>query len=409
MMVTVHEAHRIIQHSLSTPIAEDAALGQIQGRVLARDIMAPFSLPRFTNAAMDGFAVKWDDIQHASNDAPVILQVTQKIPAGKLSILAVASGCCAEIMTGAPLPEGTDTVVAFEQTSGFRSALVEIFKAPKLGANIRYRGEEVAEGKLLFCKGESVSPSHIAILASFGYASAAVQKKPNVSIVTVGDELQFPGEQVSGAQIYNCNFFMLSAACRSIGIEPISVRHVADDRKALREVLEHSLDHCDILITVGGISTGEYDFVQQELSLLGVQKKFWNISQKPGKPLYFASTASGHPVFSLPGNPVSALVCFMEYCIPALCYLEGKSVPDKLRATLAESFPADKKRHRFLPGKVWLDEGRLLCRVASGIESHMITSVNGSNCIIESDPSPEPLSAGIEVSCTLLPWANLFQ
>ena len=407
MMITVQEAHTLIRQSLAPLGTEELQLDQIQGKVLARDITAPFSLPRFTNAAMDGFALKWDDIVTATDDFPVRLQVTQSIPAGTLSTLPVTSGCCAEIMTGAPMPEGADTVVAFEQTSGFGSDSVDVFKTPKYGANVRYCGEEITGGEMLFRKGELLSPSEIALLASFGFASVVVHRKPKVSIVTVGDEVCMPGEEVSGAQIYNSNRFMLEAACRSVGVEPAGLHHAPDDRVALREALALALAECDVLITAGGISTGEYDFVQQELSALGVTKQFWNVAQKPGKPLYFGSTPEGKAVFSLPGNPVSALVCFVEYCIPALNILQEHPEINSFKAILAELFPTDKKRHRFLSGKVWSEHGKLLCKVSPKVESHMITSLAGSNCLVEAEPSSVPLPAGSEVTCTMLPWAML--
>ncbi len=407
MMITVQEAHTLIRQSLAPLGTEELQLDQIQGKVLARDITAPFSLPRFTNAAMDGFALKWDDIVTATDDFPVRLQVTQSIPAGTLSTLPVTSGCCAEIMTGAPMPEGADTVVAFEQTSGFGSDSVDVFKTPKYGANVRYCGEEITGGEMLFRKGELLSPSEIAVLASFGFASVVVHRKPKVSIVTVGDEVCMPGEEVSGAQIYNSNRFMLEAACRSVGVEPAGLHHAPDDRVALREALALALAECDVLITAGGISTGEYDFVQQELSALGVTKQFWNVAQKPGKPLYFGSTPEGKAVFSLPGNPVSALVCFVEYCIPALNILQEHPEINSFKAILAELFPTDKKRHRFLSGKVWSEHGKLLCKVSPKVESHMITSLAGSNCLVEAEPSSVPLPAGSEVTCTMLPWAML--
>ena len=407
MMITVQEAHTLIRQSLAPLGTEELQLDQIQGKVLARDITAPFSLPRFTNAAMDGFALKWDDIGTATDDFPVRFQVTQAIPAGTLSTLPVTSGCCAEIMTGAPMPEGADTVVAFEQTSGFGSDSVDVFKTPKYGANVRYCGEEITGGEMLFRKGELLSPSEIAVLASFGFASVVVHRKPKVSIVTVGDEVCMPGEEVSGAQIYNSNRFMLEAACRSVGVEPAGLHHAPDDRVALREALALALAECDVLITAGGISTGEYDFVQQELSALGVTKQFWNVAQKPGKPLYFGSTPEGKAVFSLPGNPVSALVCFVEYCIPALNILQEHPEINSFKAILAELFPTDKKRHRFLSGKVWSEHGKLLCKVSPKVESHMITSLAGSNCLVEAEPSSVPLPAGSEVTCTMLPWAML--
>jgi molybdopterin molybdotransferase len=407
MMISVQEAHRLINQTIVPLCSETLPLNQLRGRVLARDVTAPFPLPRFTNAAMDGFALQWDDVSLASMQSPVRLHVTQKIPAGTLSTVPVTSGCCAEIMTGAPMPEGADTVVAFEESSGFGSEFVDIYKAPKQGANVRYGGEEVRPGEIVLRKGTSLSPSEIAVLASFGCASAPANKKPRVSIVTVGDEVRSPGEALSGAEIYNCNRFLLEAACRSIGIEPVKIRHAPDDRVLLHEVLAQALDESDLLITAGGISTGEYDFVQQELSSLGVTKKFWNVAQKPGKPLYFGEAAEGKVIFSLPGNPVSALVCFVEYCVPALYAFQKKSEPDKFRAVLAEPFPADKKRHRFLLGQVWTEDGKLVCKISPKVESHMITSVVGSNCLLEAEPSPDPLSKGSEVLCTILPWSHL--
>ncbi len=406
MMITVQEAHNLINHSVTVLGMEELPLGQLQGRVLAREVKAPFSLPRFTNSAMDGFALRWSDISTASKESPVRLQITEKIPAGTLSTLPVTPGCCAEIMTGAPMPDGADTVLAFEESSGFGQEFVEIYKAPKKGANVRYSGEEVALDEVVLQKGVTLSPSEIAVLASFGFASAPVHKQPRVAIVTVGDEVRSPGEELSGAEIYNCNRFLLESACRSIGIEPVMVRHAPDERALLREVLALALGESDLLITAGGISSGEYDFVQEELSALGVTKKFWKIAQKPGKPLYFGSTDEGKAVFALPGNPVSALVCFVEYCLPALSALAGKPAPVKFRAALAEPFTSDKKRHRFLLGSVWAEEGQLLCKASPKVESHMITAVVGSNCLIEAEPSEEPLARGSKLLCTMLPWSN---
>jgi molybdopterin molybdotransferase len=406
-MISVQEAHRIIREHLALPGTEKLPLEELLGRVLAIDVQAPFPLPPFTNAAMDGFALKYDDIRNAAPESPVTLRVMDRIKAGSAPDQSVVQGSCMEIMTGAPLPEGCDTVVAFEDTSGFGSPSVEIFKAQKKGANIRRKGEEIAESDLLLTKGMLLSPSETAVLASFGYPTAWAFKKPRVSIVTVGDELKQPGTALSGADIYNSNSFMLDAACRSIGIEVAMQAHAPDDRTVLRKVLSTALAESDFLITAGGISKGEYDFVQEELSWLSVEKKFWRVAQKPGKPLFFGTSSDGKPVFSLPGNPVSALVCFAEYCIPALFLLQGKPAPVKMQALLTSAFPADRKRHRFLLGSVWTEEGRLHCRVSPKIESHMITSSAGSNCIVEVAPAAEPIPPGNPVTFTMLPWACL--
>lgn len=406
-MITVQDAHQMILGSVGALPLEYRSLSRLQGRVLGEEIAAPFPLPRFTNAAMDGFALRRSDIESASQDTPVRLQVVSEIAAGAMPGLPVMQGGCAQIMTGAPLPEGADTVVAFEQTSGFGSREVSIFSAPKRGANIRYAGEEVPGGSVLLRKGTQVTPAEIALLATLGVEGALAGGVPRVALVTVGDELRMPGEALEGAAIYNSNRFMLQALCRAWGIEPELLLHAPDDRAALRGVLAEALAGCDMLVTAGGISTGEYDYVQELLGEAGVAARFWRVAQKPGKPLYFGTTGDNRPVFALPGNPVSAMTCFHEYVVPALCLQQGRTVPRKMEALLAEPFPADKKRHRFLAGTIWQENGRLYCRVSRKVESHMITSLAGADGIIESGPAPDALAAGSAVTCSLFPWSGV--
>jgi len=354
---------------------------------------------------MDGFAVRWVDVQGCSSDCPVRLMVTDDIPAGRSSSGQLMEGTAARIMTGAPLPAGADTVVPFEFTSGFEGDEVTVFRLPSKEGNVRYAGEEVRAEDRVIAKGSVMSTSEIAVLASLGYDSVPVCSLPSISIVVVGDELQSPGEGVSEAEIYDSNSFMLQAACRSIGIEPCAIRHAVDDRVAVSSALAVALSEADLVVSVGGISTGEYDFVREELERLGVSQQFWTVAQKPGKPVYFGTRDTG-AVFALPGNPVSALVCFMEYAVPAIMLMQGREEPRRLEAVLESPFPADRKRYRFLPGRLREEGGRLFCRVTEKIESHMISSLVGSNCIIECSPSAEPLPAGSVVFCSLLPWGG---
>lgn len=405
MMTAVDDARRIIRESVTALPAHYQPLSLLQGRVLAEDLYAPFPMPRFTNAAMDGFALRHDDIAGASHETPVILQVIGEVAAGTVPVERVLQGSCVQIMTGAPMPEGADTVIPFEQTSGFNTGEVGIYSVPKKGSNIRHAGEEVAQGTLLLSQGSVLTPGEIAVLAAFGIAGAAACDLPRIALVTVGSELRLPGEPLEGdAEIYNCNRSMMESLCRAWGIEPSMVLHAADDRDALRSALSRALAGCEMLVTAGGISTGEYDYVQELLCEAGVNPRFWTVAQKPGKPLYFGLTGSGCPVFALPGNPVSAITCFIEYVVPALCLLQGREIPSTITAVLDEPFPADRKRHRFLPGMVREVDGKLMCRVSGKIESHMITSLVGANAIIGAPASPEPLRPGTPVTCTLLPW-----
>ncbi|MBN1928520.1 MAG: molybdopterin molybdotransferase MoeA [Chlorobiaceae bacterium] len=408
-MITVQEAHHIIA-ATARPIetTESVPLHRLRGRVLAEEVRADFPMPRFTNAAMDGFAVRFDEIAGTSESAPVTLPVSQELAAGALSVAPLAAGTCARIMTGAPVPDGADTVVPFEQTSGFERETVEFYKAPKKGANIRHAGEEVAAGELLVAAGTRISPAEISLLASFGKASAPVRPQPKVSIITVGDELRLPGELAEPLAIYNSNLAMLAACLEAAGAEIIETRQLRDDRETIREALAEAIKRSDMVVTAGGISTGQYDFMHETLGELGVKQKFWKVAQKPGKPFYFGSTDGGVLLFALPGNPVSALVCLLEYGLPALALMQGAAPATKFTALLDEPFPADRKRHRFLFGTARIDGGVLRCRVSPQTDSHMLTALSGADCLIEAAPSPEPIPAGSLVTCAWLPWANSF-
>ena len=406
-MIEVEKAHAIIAAAVGELPVEKLALESVQGQVLAEDITAGFHLPRFDNAAMDGFAVKWEDIEGASEEKPVVLKVMEKVSAGNHPQLPVVSGCCTQIMTGAPMPSGADTVVIFEHTSGFGTRAVDIFKSPDRFANVRYKGEEVREGELLLRRGIRLAPAEIGVLAAFGKADVPVYRRPNVGIVTVGDELRRPGEKLEEGAIYNSNHYSLESCAVAAGARIAGQWHAPDDVEAIRDVLTQALPSCDMLVTTGGMSTGEYDYMHRLLTGLGVEQKFWKVAQKPGKPFFFGTGREGNAVFGLPGNPVSALVCFLEYCMPALSAMQASHYHGKIEAELTEPFPADKKRHRFLFGRIWQNNGRLLCETGRKIESHMITSLVGANCLIEAPASPQCLPAGNAVTCNLLPWSTL--
>ena len=406
-MISVREAHDCIAREIAVLPVDNLSLERARGQVLADDLFAPFQMPRFDNAAMDGFALQWEDIQHASDDSPVTLRVLEEIPAGRMPRCRVVSGTCAQIMTGAPLPEGADTVVMFEHTSGFGGSSVDIYKAPSARSNVRYSGEEVERGELLLEKGSKLTPAEIGVLAAFGTATVAVYRRPKLSVLTVGDELRDPGEILDGGAIYNSNRFSLTSCAVSAGAEITGHVQVPDDKKAIGEALEDALSSCDMLLAAGGISTGEYDYMQQMMTGLGVRQKFWKVAQKPGKPLFFGKVDRGPMVFALPGNPVSALVGFLEYCMPTLAAMQCSPYHGKIEAELTGPFPADKKRHRFLFGKLWQNRGKLFCSISPKIESHMITSLLGANCLIEAPPAPRSLPGGTAVTCNLLPWSTL--
>jgi len=214
MMISVADARMIIRESVSVLPAHYQPISLLQGRVLAEELSAPFAMPRFTNAAMDGFALRHADIAGASSETPVILRVIAEVAAGAVPVEKVRQETCAQIMTGAPMPDGADTVIPFEQTSGFGTSEVSIFSVPKKGANIRHAGEEVDRGASLLQRGTVLTPGEIAVLAAFGIGGTMVYDLPKIALVTVGSELRLPGESLKGdAEIYNCNRSMMEALC----------------------------------------------------------------------------------------------------------------------------------------------------------------------------------------------------
>lgn len=408
-MITVQKAHEIIAATTRLIDAtESVQLHQLRGRVLAEEVRANFPMPRFTNAAMDGFAVRFEEIANASDGAPVTLPVSQELAAGALSTEPLAPGTCARIMTGAPVPDGADTVVPFEQTSGFGNDAVEFYKAPKTGANIRHADEEVAAGGLLVTAGTRITPAEIGLLATFGRGSALVRQQPRVSIITVGDELRLPGNEIEPLAIYNSNLALLSACLQAAGAQIVETRQLKDDREAIREALTEALGKADMVITAGGISSGQYDFMHETLGKLGVEQKFWKVAQKPGKPFYFGSTATSKLVFALPGNPVSALVCLLKYALPALLLMQGATPAPKFTVLLDEPFPADRKRYRFLFGTTRIKNGTVHCGISQQTDSYMLTALRKADCLIETEASPKPLPAGSLITCSWLPWAHAF-
>jgi len=405
-MITVKEAHEAIRASARSLPLERVSLASLEGRVLGEDVTAGFALPRFDNAAMDGFAVRWHDVQGAAGDTPVTLNVIGEVAAGGSAEQVVGKGEALQIMTGAPMPAGADTVVVFEQTSGFGKETVDVYKAPKKCANVRYVGEEVAKGELLVRRGSRITVAEIGVLAAFGQSEVMVFRRPRIGLLTVGDELRMPGEPLVGASIYNSNLFSLEVGVRSAGAEVVLSRQLPDDPSLIANALEEALPQCDILLTAGGISTGEYDFMQEKLTGLGIRQRFWKVAQKPGKPFFFGDDPDGRLVFGLPGNPLSALVCFLEYVMPALAVMQDVPYLGKIEARLASPFPVDRKRYRFLFGRVWQKDGGLSCSPSERTESHMITSLVGANCLIEAPAGEVPLPEGSVVTCNLLPWST---
>lgn len=290
------------------------------GRVLFEDVRAMRSVPPFPNSAMDGYAVRWRDVAEASVDRPVTLRVVEEVPAGYVPKARVTENTAIKIMTGAPMPRGADTVVRVEYTRSLPGA-VRVTRADGPGGHIREAGEDIQKGQTILEKGKLVTPADVGLMASVGKGRVRVYRRPTVALVSTGDELQEVGERPKPGKIVNSNRYTLAAWIRQTGAVPAFLGIVRDKRKHLAAAFKKALRY-EAVVTSGGVSVGDYDFVKEALGDAGVQMQFWKVAQKPGHPLAFGRVGK-KPVFGLPGNPVSSAVSFLLYVRPALLKMMG--------------------------------------------------------------------------------------
>ena len=320
-MISVDEALATVLGAVEPLGVERVALLDALGRVLAQEVRSPRDIPGFDNSAMDGFAVRAADVAGATADKPVRLTVTETVPAGKMPSREVKAGQAARTMTGAPIATGADAIVPVEQTRESGDA-VEILAAPAPHSFVRPRGEDVKRGEAVMSPGRLLGAADLGMLASLNRAMVGVYRRPRVAIVATGDELVDVDEAPSGAQVVNSSAYALSGAIREAGGEAAILRVARDTPDDVRERLTEAMAF-DVIFTTGGVSVGQFDHVKTVLDELGLRTLFHGVAQRPGRPLKFG-TLDGRPVFGLPGNPVSTLVCFYLYARPALLRMSGR-------------------------------------------------------------------------------------
>ena len=384
-MLSVAEASERILADIERLPAERVPLLDSLGRVLASSVTAPLTLPPWSNSAMDGYAVLGRDISGASAEAPVRLAVQETVPAGGFPTQAVRSGVATRIMTGAPLPEGADTVVRVEDTDGGTEG-VEVRSARDAMKNIRLRGEDIREGEEVLRAGTPLGPAQIGVLASVGQAAVDVYRRPRVAILGSGDELvdldRFH-EALSGTKIVSSNSYTLHALVRAAGAEPVNAGVVPDTPAALRDGLMRCAG-CDLIVTSAGISVGEFDYTRDVLQSLGAEMRFWKVRMRPGAPLGFGLW-DGVPWIGLPGNPVSAMVTFELFVGPALRKMLGherlfrRLVPVRLE----EPVRIGARLTHFLRAVLTVgQDGEMTARLTGPQGSGILTSMSRANALL---------------------------
>ena len=308
MMIPFEEALKLVLDNSGEPEMEEVSIDGAVGHVLASDIHSDIDMPPFNRSAMDGFAISGDDLRH---------QLLEEITAGDAREVRVKPGIAYPIMTGAIVPEGADRIVIVEE-SVVENSILHLEKVPSEGANICWRGEDIEEGQLVLEHGTRLSQQHMGIAAMAGRGVLPVYRKPRVAVVTTGTEIIPPTWIPSPGQVRNANLPLITSQLSMSGFPVTLSVHSADDPDSLRASFGQFLSCSDILIVAGGVSKGTRDFVPSVLESLGVKLHFRMVAQKPGKPLTFGTSATGKPVFGLPGNPVSVMVSIEEYVLPLL-------------------------------------------------------------------------------------------
>ena len=367
------------------------------GLVLAEDVSADRDVPPFRNSAMDGYAVHGDDVARA----PVKLRVVGQIAAGTFPDRAVDRGETMRIMTGAPLPEGTDTVVRVEDTDNANDIVTITAITPK-GISVREAGEDLRNGERILSRGTVLRPAEIGLLASVGRARVRVTKRPRVAVFSTGDEIVDVGAPLAPGQIRDSNRYSLGSAIRAAGCEPDVGGIVRDDPDALRAALL-AAGSADAIVTSGGVSVGDHDHMKPVLSELGTID-FWAIAIRPGRPLAFGELRNGErrvPIFGLPGNTVSALVTFEIFVRPALLRMQGREnvTRPRVKARLLE--PVDKPDFLRVFARGIHDPEAGTVRLTGPQGSGILRSMSLANCLIDLPVGPSRVEQGEVVDVIL--------
>ena len=390
-MISVEEARKLIGDHISPLKPVLKPLQDAAEHILSEDINAAFDIPAFRQSSMDGYAIIFDDVHEELN-------LIGEMAAGTTQKLTISKGQTSRIFTGAPLPEGSDTVVMQEKTSKKDDRITFDDERLVKGANVREIGSEIRTGELAMAKGDLLSPAALAFLAGIGVSEVMVYPKPSVAIILTGNELQQPGLPLQFGQVYESNSFSLAAALKNESIFNFEILKAEDSLDTLTAVLKEALVRNDVVLLTGGVSVGDYDFVLQAAADCGVNQIFHKVKQKPGKPLFFGKKED-KVVFGLPGNPSSVLNCYYNYVVPALNQLSNKA--NSLKSILAElTHPYQKP-----PGLTHFLKGNYKDGKATPLgaqESYRLSSFAQANCLIQLNEGQENFVAGETINLILI-------
>ncbi|HIA52685.1 MAG TPA: molybdopterin molybdotransferase MoeA [Candidatus Melainabacteria bacterium] len=409
-MISYEEALKLVDDNVSTLGKTEVKLNEMAGCYLAEDVIATMQSPQFDNSAVDGYGIKTADLTSASETSPKHLKLLSTIAAGSPKELQISAGEAVKIFTGARVPSSCEAVVMREYCREENGHVI-IECSAQQGENIRRAGNEYKKGETVLESGIKATPPVIALLASLGHVKFSVFKKPRVALVVTGDELVEPGNPLKDGQIYDSNAYGLSAALNSMGISDCKSFIARDTREETREAFEKALADNDMVISSGGVSVGDHDYVKETLEALGFTTVFWRIAIKPGKPVYFGildGKGGGRKyVFGLPGNPVSVLVTFHQIVKPALRKLAGGPFfrDETLRIPVGSALKKRPGRLDFVRGTLKRNpNGETAAIPTRGQESHMLSGLAKAQVMLHFDADLETLNTGDPININFIDW-----
>lgn len=410
-LLSVADARRQLLAVFGPVEMEVIPLTRAAGRVLSRPLSSQIDLPLFANSSMDGFAVRAADVAAADRDQPVELRVVDDVPAGQVSSTHLGPGEAARIMTGAPLPDGADAVVPVEDTDHFRREMgsetqiprrVSVHRSVDRGAYVRPKAQDVRLGEVILSQNIRLRPQDVGFLAMLGIPEVPVYRRPRIGLLSTGDELLPVEEPLQPGKIHDSNAYTLSALVDRDGGEAIKLGIAPDRERAVREILDRSIDlGADFILSSAGVSVGAFDFVKRVVEQQG-QLNFWRVNMRPGKPLTFGSYR-GIPFIGLPGNPVSAFVGYEVFVRPALLKMSG--LPDQprpsIKVKLLQPIESD-GRESYLRAIVKFDDDQWSARLTGHQGSGNLRSLVQANALLIIPAGVKSLPAGAEADCWLL-------
>lgn len=397
-MVSVEEAKQLILLNTQRLTPTALKLSECVGHTLVEDVISPISFPPFDQSTMDGFAVLFSDVIAGWGIALI-----GEAPAGAPYTDVMRSGESVRVFTGSQMPEGADTVIVQENVSIENGKLIIHTTPLAQGAFVQKKASQIKEGSLALAAGTLLNPPTIGFLAGSGIAAVKVVRRPRVSIIITGNELQSTGNPLADGQVYESNSLMLSAALQEMNIREVNILYAGDEEAQTVEAIRTALIDADVVLVSGGISVGKYDHVMGAMEKSDVRNIFYKVFQKPGKPLFFGT--HGHQLlFGLPGNPVSGLVCFYEYVYPALRQMQGFSDVYLPSARLRLSSDLDNSSPLFLYLRAKAEAGTV--SVIQRQESNNIGAFAGADCLVCIPPMQGAVKARDLVEVHLLPWCS---